>query len=322
MKIAQTALTLLLFHEAMADTAGKVHSKESKGKKGKGKSGKGTAAPTRASTNGPTAAPTRASTNGPTAASTRASTNRPIAASTHAPTDGPTAAPSRAGPTAAPSHAPCTSANSFNNTSLKSAVHDYFGQGCLTNNTCAIIIKYGDIGGWKTCEVTDMSELFYTNVNPQAVNFNESLNNWDVSKVTDMRGIFAGAAAFNQPLEDWDVSKVTDMIAMFQGAAAYNQPLKDWDVSKVTDMPSMFKGAAAYNQPLKDWNVSKVTNLNGMFYGAAAYNQNLCAWGNVASFPYSNTYLMFVNSGCTYKDRPTQATRGPFCADDCTAVFV
>jgi hypothetical protein len=112
------------------------------------------------------------------------------------------------------------------------------------------------------------------------------------------------------------------MIAMFQGAAAYNQPLKDWDVSKVTEMPSMFKGAAAYNQPLKDWNVSKVTNLNGMFYGAAAYNQNLCAWGNVASFPYSNTYLMFVNSGCTYKDRPTQATKGPFCADDCTAVFV
>jgi hypothetical protein len=29
-----------------------------------------------------------------------------------------------------------------------------------------------------------------------------------------------------------------------------------------------------------------------------------------------------VNSGCTYKADPTQATKGPFCADDCTAVFV
>jgi hypothetical protein len=29
-----------------------------------------------------------------------------------------------------------------------------------------------------------------------------------------------------------------------------------------------------------------------------------------------------VNSVCTYKADPTQATKGPFCADDCTAVFV
>jgi surface protein len=253
MKIAQAALTLLLFHEAMADKAGKVRSKESKGKKGKGKSGKGT-----------TAAPTHAATHGPTAASIGASTN---------------------GPTAAPSRAPCT--NSFNNTSLKSAVHDYFGQGCLTIKTCAIIIKYGDIGGWKTCEVTDMESLFNDVVNPQAVNFNESLNNWDVSKVTSMNAMFKGAAAFNQPLKDWDVSKVTDMLGKFFEASAYNQPLKDWDVSKVTEMYGMFEGAAAFNQPLKDWDVSKVTTMKYMFGGAKAYNQDLCDWGNVASFPYS-----------------------------------
>jgi hypothetical protein len=29
-----------------------------------------------------------------------------------------------------------------------------------------------------------------------------------------------------------------------------------------------------------------------------------------------------VGSGCTYKAEPIQATKGPFCADDCTAVFV
>jgi surface protein len=227
MKITQTTLALLLLHDAMADKAGKVRSKEPKGKKGKGKSGKGSAAPTRASTDGPTAAPSRA---------------------------------------------PCTSANSFNTTSLQSAVSDYFGQGCLTNNTCAIIIKYGDIGGWKTCEVTNMGGLFTTNINPQAAAFNQPLNNWDVSKVTNMNGMFFGAAAFNQPLKDWDVSKVTDM--------------------------------------------------RGMFIGASSFNQNLCAWGKVASFPYSAALFMFTNSGCTYKADPTQATKGPFCADDCTALFV
>jgi surface protein len=236
-----------------------------------------------------------------------------------------TTAPNRAstdGPTAAPSRAPCTSANSFDNTSLQSAVDDYFEQECLTNKICDIIIKYGDIGGWKTCEVTEMSSLFDVDYNPQAVNFTESLNNWDVSKVTTMRYMFYGAKAYNQPMDNWDVSKVTDMDSMFRLALAYNQPLKDWDVSKVTTMRSMFSGAKAYNQPMDNWNVSKVTDMNFMFYDAAAFNQNLCAWGNVASFPYSDVYDLFANSGCTYKANPTQATKGPFCADDCTAVFV
>ena len=31
---------------------------------------------------------------------------------------------------------------------------------------------------------------------------------------------------------------------------------------------------------------------------------------------------MFAFSDCTYKAKPDQATKGPFCADDCTAVFV
>jgi hypothetical protein len=272
MKIGQTTLTLLLLQKAMADKAGKVRSKESKGKKGKGKSGKGTAAPTRASTDGPTAA--------------------------------------------------CTSANSFNNTSLQSAVYDYFGQGCLTDKSCAIIIQLGDIGEWKTCDVTDMGGLFATFNNPQAVDFNEDLNNWNVSKVIYMDSMFNDAAAYNQPMNNWDVSKVTEMYGMFIGAAAFNQPMNNWDVSKVTSMYSMFFGAAAFNQPLNDWDVSNVLAMYEMFGGAAAFNQNLCDWGKIASFPYSAVTDMFMGSGCTYKADPTQATKGPFCADDCTAVFV
>jgi surface protein len=237
-----------------------------------------------------------------------------------------TAAPSHAstdGPTAAPSRTPCTSATSFNNTGLKSAVRDYFGQGCLTDNTCAIIIQLGDIGEWKTCEVTSMQGLFATFNNPQAVDdFNEDLNNWNVSKVTEMYGMFIGAKAFNQPMNNWDVSKVTSMDGMFNGAAAFNQPMNNWDVSKVTSMYSMFFGAAAFNQPLNDWDVSNVLAMYEMFGGAAAFNQNLCDWGKIASFPYSAVTDMFMGSGCTYKADPTQATKGPFCADDCTAVFV
>ena len=194
--------------------------------------------------------------------------------------------------TAAPTGALC-----FNDTSIRQAVADYFGQDCPTEPNCEIISQYGGIGGWKTCEVTDMSELFDDYKHPEIANFNESLNNWDVSKVTTMADMFNGAAAYNQPMNDWDVSKVTTMNNMFYAAAAYNQPMDDWDVSKVTDMKYMFEDAAAYNQ-------------------------NLCAWGT--KLQATAVDFMFDGSGCTYTNTPdlSLAPPGPFCAADCSVVFV
>ena len=40
-----------------------------------------------------------------------------------------------------------------------------------------------------------------------------------------MYGMFYKASAFNQPLDNWDVSSVTDMAAMFYAASAFNQNL-------------------------------------------------------------------------------------------------
>ena len=57
------------------------------------------------------------------------------------------------------------------------------------------------------------------------------INNWDVSKVTDMSEMFIGARSFNQPLNNWDVSKVTNMENMFYGAGSFKQPLNKWNVS-------------------------------------------------------------------------------------------
>ena len=175
MRITATTVALLLHHAAEADKASKGPAIVNKGKSGKGKAGKGTAAPT--------GAPTGVSTEGPTAA-----------------------------PTGVPTGALCTSANSFNNTSLRDAVKDYFDQECITKpSTCEIIRQYGVIGGWRVCEVTDMQELFSYLKYPDSLT--DSLKD------------------FNQPLNDWDISKVTTMSYMFSGAAAYNQPMNGWDVS-------------------------------------------------------------------------------------------
>ena len=57
-------------------------------------------------------------------------------------------------------------------------------------------------------------------------------------------------SSFNQPLNKWNVSNVTDMRWMFADAEAFNQPLNKWDVSNVTNMKCMFKNATSFNQPL------------------------------------------------------------------------
>ena len=62
--------------------------------------------------------------------------------------------------------------------------------------------------------------------------------------------MFASARSFNQPLNNWNVSNVTDMHLMFYGATSFNQPLNDWNVSNVKKMYCMFLGATSFNQPL------------------------------------------------------------------------
>ena len=66
-----------------------------------------------------------------------------------------------------------------------------------------------------------------------------------------MAWMFMGSLSFNQPLNNWDVSNVTNMWYMFLDATSFNQPLNKWNVSNdVTYMRRMFDGADSFNQPL------------------------------------------------------------------------
>jgi surface protein len=46
-----------------------------------------------------------------------------------------------------------------------------------------------------------------------------------------MNEAFRGASSFNQPLNSWDVSKVTNFGGMFMSASSFNQPLNNWNTS-------------------------------------------------------------------------------------------
>jgi len=90
--------------------------------------------------------------------------------------------------------------------------------------------------------------------------------------------MFQDATAFNQPLNTWNVSNVTNMGYMFYAATAFNQPLNNWDTSSLDIAYNMFQQASGFNQPLNNWDLSAATNLEYMFADATAFNQNLISW--------------------------------------------
>lgn len=169
------------------------------------------------------------------------------------------------------------------------------------------------IGTWDVSRVTDMSgrkswiSTFRAPKFPPkhktshvfSEDFDEPLNEWDVSNVTDMYALFSGCETFNQPLGTWNVSNVTRMEAMFYDCQAFNQPIGNWDVRKVEDMNHMFSGCEKFNKPLHAWKVGNVTTMEGMFEFCKAFNQPLDNW-NVSNV--TDMQAMFFD--CNAFDQP------------------
>lgn len=115
--------------------------------------------------------------------------------------------------------------------------------------------------------------------------YNQSLSDWDTSKVTNMSNMFAqqlNVSGFNQDIGSWNTSSVTNMGLMFYNNYYFNNggssSINNWNTSNVIDMNNMFYQAGVFNQPIGNWNVSKVRNMSFMFYRANAFNQDISSW--------------------------------------------
>ena len=167
----------------------------------------------------------------------------------------------------------------------------------LGNNIHSLAGAFAYISSLKYVNINDTSKI--TNMRGMfagAENFNQPIGDWDVSNVTDMSFMFYNAKSFNQPLTHWDTSKVTDMRAMFAGAASFNQPIDDWVISNVRDMSSMFYDAKSFNQFIGNWDTSSVTNMSYMFYGAESFNQDIGNWSKWNTSSVTNMSYMFYGA--------------------------
>jgi surface protein len=146
------------------------------------------------------------------------------------------------------------------------SLNDMFGN-------CSSLTTVNNMNNWNVSRVTNMRSMFFG-----ATLFNQNIGSWDVSNVTQMNTMFGGCTSFNQDINNWDVSNVTNMVGMFASCSLFNQDLSLWDVSNVIRMGSMFVGCTKFNQPIGVWDVSKVTNMDSMFINTIDFNQDLSSW--------------------------------------------
>ena len=169
----------------------------------------------------------------------------------------------------------------FDNNSIRTAVSNW-----LLNPVEAEQL-YGHINNWNVSRVTNMKELFQG-----ASCFNQPIGNWDVSSVVSMECMFRGASSFNQFIGNWDVSRVLYMGFMFRGASSFDQPIGQWDVSSVVSMEGTF-GNSSFNQPIDEWDVGSVLDMGFMFCDASSFDQPIGQW-NVSNVTVMT--CMFENS--------------------------
>ena len=132
-----------------------------------------------------------------------------------------------------------------------------------------------DIYKWDTSSVIGMSRMFNSHNN--SIFFNKPINSsvqtksdgtkyiaWNVSNVLTMAEMFESEHEhpFNQPLDKWDTSSVTDMNQMFFNCNKFNQRIGQNTVDFTSD------GLGTYTA----WNTQNVITMSRMFRNCTNFN--------------------------------------------------
>ena len=183
--------------------------------------------------------------------------------------------------------------------------------------------KYNANLDWWTPEPTDTSEMFLG-----CLEFNQSVNHFDMSNCKSTRKMFGDCRVFNQRLDKWDTSKVEEIAFTFLRCEKFNQSLSSWDMSSVmsgayflhacvqfnkpiapksfafgAQIHSFFNRCTVFNQSMKGFDVSNAENLDSFFFRCIGFNQSLADWNPSNSTTLRYTFSeMYLNVSMSHFD--------------------
>lgn len=146
-----------------------------------------------------------------------------------------------------------------------------------------------NVGHWDVSKVTNMGGMFENNINATP-----DVRNWDVSNVTNMWSMFYRALNANPDVSLWDTSSLITATSLFDGAASAVPDVSQWNVSQVTAMDFMFRDASSADPDTRNWNVGSVTTFRQIF-GINLAHTDLLTQG-VSAQRYSDFLIMAANT--------------------------
>ena len=116
-----------------------------------------------------------------------------------------------------------------------------------------------------------MSDMFISAAYSLSTLKTLDLSGWDVSNVTNMRGMFYNCNSLTSlNLSGWNTSNVTNMYQMFWCCYTLTSlDLSHFNTSNVTNMSRMFARSKLTTLNLSGWNTSNVTDMSWMFDGCS-----------------------------------------------------
>ena len=126
---------------------------------------------------------------------------------------------------------------------LKEILYDRFNKAKKIDGTNSLTL---DVSGIDISNINDLSNLFLSN----------KLDKYQLGMIREIVG-----------LEEWDVSHVSHMSGLFQELGVKTLDLSSWDVSEVEYMGFMFKNCHALEEikGIDKWNTKKVKTFTAMF---------------------------------------------------------
>lgn len=199
----------------------------------------------------------------------------------------------------------------FRNIAIRGEFYGFQMVNSSTKDKLVEIVQWGDIEwGWFVSSFSGINGLnvsakdvpIFTNVSSLQGMFNNSVgvtvnsNHWNLSPINNIRDMFANTGA-NPDIEDWDVSNILNMNGLFWYNAGFDRNLWNWGFNKNVSLANFIKAdsMSTANANFLIRNLAQRLVGTGRTTQKRVNFQNLSITGSEAV----DAYNQFVNDGWT-----------------------